>query len=46
MANVAPMELLLGRPEAALEHARAAIAQIDALGAGGSAGMLDTCTGT
>jgi hypothetical protein len=38
MANVALIELLLGRPEAALEHGRAAIAQIDALGAGGTIG--------
>jgi len=38
MANVALIELLLGRPEAALEHGRAAIAQIDALGAGGTTG--------
>jgi tetratricopeptide (TPR) repeat protein len=34
MSNVTAVELLLGRPEAALEHARAAIAQLDALGAG------------
>ena len=38
MANVALIELLLGRPEAALEHGRAAIAQIDALGAGSTVG--------
>jgi tetratricopeptide (TPR) repeat protein len=38
MANVALIELLLGRPESALEHGRAAIAQIDALGAGGTVG--------
>jgi tetratricopeptide (TPR) repeat protein len=38
MANVALIELLLGRLEAALEHGRAAIAQIDALGAGGTVG--------
>ena len=30
MANVASMELLLGRPDAALEHGRAAIARLDA----------------
>src|SRR4029434_6256683 len=40
MANVVSMELLLGRPEAALEHARAAIGRLDALGAGGGAGYL------
>jgi hypothetical protein len=38
MANVALIELLLGRPEAALEHGRAALAEIDALGAGGTVG--------
>jgi hypothetical protein len=38
MANVALIELLLGRPEAALEHGRAAVAEIDALGAGGTVG--------
>jgi len=36
MANVALIELLLGRLEAALEHARSAIACIHALGAGGT----------
>jgi tetratricopeptide (TPR) repeat protein len=40
MANVVAMELLLGRPEAALEHARNAIARLDALGAGAAAGFL------
>ena len=39
MANVVAMELLLGRPEAALGHARAAIAQLDALGAGAASGF-------
>jgi predicted ATPase/DNA-binding winged helix-turn-helix (wHTH) protein len=39
MANVIAMELLLGRAEAALEHARAAIARLDALGAGAAAGF-------
>ncbi len=37
-ANVALVELLLARPEAALEHGRAAIAQLHALGAGGTIG--------
>ena len=41
MSNVVSMELLLGRPEAALEHARAAIARLEALGAGASAGYLN-----
>ena len=40
MSNVAAVELLLGRPEAALEHGRAAIARLDALGAGAGAGHL------
>jgi predicted ATPase/DNA-binding winged helix-turn-helix (wHTH) protein len=40
MANVVSMELLLGRPGAALEHARTAIGRLDALGAGASAGFL------
>jgi hypothetical protein len=40
MANVVSMELLLGRPEAALEHARTAIARRDAVGAGAGAGFL------
>ena len=40
MSNVVAMELLLGRPEAALEHARAAVARLDALGAGAAAGFL------
>ena len=40
MSNVTAMELLLGRPEAALEHARAAIARLDALGASAGAGHL------
>jgi tetratricopeptide (TPR) repeat protein len=39
MANVVAMELLLGRPETALENARTAIARLDALGAGASAGF-------
>jgi len=38
IANAASMELLLGRPEAALEHVRAAIARLDALGFGAYAG--------
>jgi predicted ATPase/DNA-binding winged helix-turn-helix (wHTH) protein len=38
MTNVTGMELLLGRPEAALEHGLAAIARLDALGAGARAG--------
>jgi len=32
MSNVTAVELLLGRPKVALEHARAAIARLDALG--------------
>ena len=40
MGNVTAMELLLGRPEAALEHARAAIAKLDALDGGAGAGHL------
>jgi tetratricopeptide (TPR) repeat protein len=40
ISNVAAVELLLGRPEAALEHARAAIGRLDALGAGAGAGHL------
>ena len=44
MSNVTAIELLLGRPEAALEHARAAIARLDALGAGVSAGAGHLCT--
>ncbi len=40
MSNVTAMEVLVGRPEAALEHARTAIARIDALGAGGGSGHL------
>ncbi len=40
MTSVVSMELLLGRTEAALEHGRAAIAQLDALGAGAFAGVL------
>lgn len=39
MSNVAAIELLLGRPEAALEHGRAVIAQLNALGAGAGAGF-------
>jgi tetratricopeptide (TPR) repeat protein len=38
MSNVTGVELLLGQPEAALEHARAAIARLDVLGAGVDAG--------
>ena len=38
MANVASMELLLGRPDAALAHGRAAIARLDAIGAAAVAG--------
>jgi len=38
MANVISMELLLGRSEAALEHRRAAIVRLEALGAGANAG--------
>jgi hypothetical protein len=38
MSNVTAMELLLGRPEAALEHGRAAIARLDAFGASAGAG--------
>ena len=37
-ANVALIELLLERPEAALEHGRGAIAQLHALGDGGTVG--------
>jgi tetratricopeptide (TPR) repeat protein len=40
MSNVAAVELLLGLPEAALEHARVAIERLDALGAGDGAGHL------
>jgi predicted ATPase/DNA-binding winged helix-turn-helix (wHTH) protein len=40
MSNVAAMELLLGRPESALQHGRAAIARLDALGAGAGCGHL------
>ena len=40
MSNVTAVELLLGRPEAALEHARAAIARLDALHRGAGAGHL------
>ncbi len=40
LSNVAAVELLLGRPEAALEHGRAAIARLEALGAGAGAGHL------
>ena len=40
MVNVVSMELLLGRPEAALEHGRAAIAGLEALGFGAGAGFL------
>jgi tetratricopeptide (TPR) repeat protein len=40
MSNVTSMELLVGRPESALEHARAAIERIDALGASGGSGHL------
>jgi tetratricopeptide (TPR) repeat protein len=40
MANVAAMELLLGRPQAALEHSSAAIARLAALGAGAFTGWL------
>ena len=42
VSNVTAVELLLGRPEAALEHARAAIARLDALGARAGAGHLFT----
>jgi predicted ATPase/DNA-binding winged helix-turn-helix (wHTH) protein len=38
MANVTGVELLLGRPEATLEHGRAAIAQLAILGPGAMAG--------
>ena len=40
LSNVTAMELLLGRPRAALEHARAAIARLVALGAGALVGWL------
>jgi tetratricopeptide (TPR) repeat protein len=40
MANVVGAETELGRPEEALEHARAAIARLDALGVGAAAGHL------
>ena len=40
MSNVIAMELLLGRPQDALEHARAAIDRLVALGAGVLAGWL------
>ena len=40
MSNVVAIELLLDRPEAALEHGRAAIVRLDALGAGVGAGHL------
>jgi hypothetical protein len=40
IANVTAMELLLVRPEAALDHARAAIARLEVLGAEGGAGHL------
>ncbi len=43
MSNVTAIELLLGRPDAALEHARAAIARLDALGAGVGAGAGHLC---
>jgi predicted ATPase/DNA-binding winged helix-turn-helix (wHTH) protein len=38
VSNVTAVELLLGRPEAALEHARAAIARLETVGAGASGG--------
>ncbi len=40
MANVTGAELQLGHTEIALEHAQAAIAQLDAVGAGGVTGHL------
>jgi predicted ATPase/DNA-binding winged helix-turn-helix (wHTH) protein len=40
MSNMVAMELLLGRPQAALEHARAAIDQLVAHGAGALVGWL------
>ena len=43
MSNVTAIELLLGRPDAALEHARAAIARLDALGARVGAGAGHLC---
>jgi predicted ATPase len=43
MSNVTAIELLLGRPDAALEHARAAIARLDTLGAGVGAGAGHLC---
>ncbi len=42
VSNVTGVEILLGRPEAALEHARAAIVRLDALGARAGAGHLFT----
>ena len=39
MSNVAAIELLFGRSESALEHGRAVIAQLYALGAGAGAGF-------
>jgi predicted ATPase/DNA-binding winged helix-turn-helix (wHTH) protein len=38
VSNISAVELLLGRNDAALEHARAAIAQLEAFGAGASGG--------
>jgi tetratricopeptide (TPR) repeat protein len=38
MSNVIAMELLLGRPELALQHGRAAIARLDALGGNAGSG--------
>ena len=40
MSNVVAAENQLGRPESALEHARASIAALEASGAGGGAGHL------
>jgi tetratricopeptide (TPR) repeat protein len=40
MSNVTGEEIALGRTEIALEHARASIAQLDAIGAGVGAGHL------
>ena len=40
MSNVTSMELLLGRIDAALEHARESIARLDTLGARAGAGHL------
>ncbi len=40
MSNVTAVELLLGRPKVALEHARAAIARLDVLGGSVGASYL------